>query len=198
MYLKETYPEIPVPMKDFNTHVQVRVMRKVLETVTDPRRRQILITTIEHADAEGSGRYEDLIATCSKKHQSYRYWGSGDSSDHKTPQSYAELEVYYKGLIDSKIWMIHHDLDKVVVGDDEVVMDGVLHQLFPAALIEPYFRFKPDLSYRAYQLTKRLIITFFFDEDGLSCGEHAYSDGLITAKDFTPVTDQYLPDLFKA
>src|SRR5258706_583462 len=59
-------------------------------------------------------------------------------------------------------------------------------------------RFAPHPSYRAYQLTKRLIIIFFFDEDGLSCGEHAYSDGLITAKDFTPVEDQYLPDLFKA
>jgi threonine dehydrogenase-like Zn-dependent dehydrogenase len=52
-------------------------------------------------------------------------------------------------------------------------------------------------SYRAYQLTKRLIITFMFDADGLSCGEHAYSDGPITAKDLTPVEDQYLPDLFK-
>jgi hypothetical protein len=185
-------------MQDFDTHIQLKSLRKVLETLTDPRRRQILTETIKHAEAEGSGRYEALMATCSKKHQSYRFWGSGSSSAHETPQSYAQLEVYYKGLIDSKIWMIHHDLDKVVVGDDEVVMDGVLHQLFPTALIEPYFRFAPDLSYRAYQLTKRLIITFFFDEDGLSCGEHAYSDGLITPKDFTPVADQYLPDLFKA
>jgi len=198
MYLAKPYEEIPVPMQDFDTHIGVQSLRKVLETVTDPRRRQILTETIKHADAEGSGRYEALMATCSKKHQSYRFWGSGNSSAHETPQSYAQLEVYYKGLVDAKIWMIHHDLDKVVVGDDEVVMDGVLHQLFPTALIEPYFQFEPDPSYRAYQLTKRLIIIFFFDEDGLSCGEHAYSDGLITAKDFTPVEDQYLPHLFKA
>jgi hypothetical protein len=60
------------------------------------------------------------------------------------------------------------------------------------------FRFEPNQDYRAYQLTKRLIITFMFDEDGLSCGEHAYSDGPITAKDLTPVEDRYLPDLFAA
>ena len=96
MYLAKPYPEIPVPMQDFDTRIQVKCLRKVLETITDPRRRQILITTIEHADAEGSGRYEALIATCSKKHQSYLYWGSGNSSAHETPQSFAALEVYYR------------------------------------------------------------------------------------------------------
>jgi hypothetical protein len=199
MYLQETIPARPIPMRDFDSHIQVKVMRKVLESITDPRRRQILAKTIEHADAEGNGRYLGLIGTCSKKHQSYLYWGSGNSSSApKTPQNYPDLEVYYKDMIDSKAWMIHHELDKVIVGDDEVVMDGVLHQLFPTALAELLFQFKPDKSYRAYQLTKRLIITFIFDADGLSCGEHSYSDGPITATDLTPVEDQYLPDLFKA
>jgi hypothetical protein len=199
MYRTQTAAESPIPMQDFDSHTQVRALRKVLESIIEPRRRQILAKTIEHADAEGNGRYPELIATCSKKHQSYRYWGSGDSSlVPQTPQSYAELEAYYKGVIDSKTWMIHHELDKVIVGNHEVVMDGVIHQLYPSALIEPLFRFKPDPAYRAYQLTKRLIITFMFDEDGLSCGEHAYSDGPITTKDLTPVEDRYLPDLFKA
>jgi hypothetical protein len=199
MYRTEAAAESPIPMQDFDSHTQVKVLRKVLESITDPRRRLILARTIEHADAEGNGRYPELIATCSKQRQSYRYWGSGDSSlVPKTPQTYAELEVYYKGVIDSKTWMIHHELDKVIVGDDEVVMDGVIHQLYPTALIEPLFRFEPNQDYRAYQLTKRLIITFMFDNDGLSCGEHAYSDGPITAKDLTPVEDRYLPDLFKA
>jgi len=72
-------------MPDFGSHTQVRILRKVLESNTDPRRRLILARAIEHADAEGNGRYPELIATCSKRRQSYRYWGSGDSSGTSAP-----------------------------------------------------------------------------------------------------------------
>jgi hypothetical protein len=198
MHLKQTIEEKPIAMQDFDPQVQVKTLRKVRDSITDPRRRQILDNLIEHAAVEGGGRYHELMASCSRKRQSYEQWGIGGPAAAQAPQSYAELEVYYKAVIDSKIWMLHYDLDKVVVGDDEVLMDGVLHQLYPAYLIEPMFQFKPDPRYRAYQMTKRLGIVFTFDEDGLSSGEHSYANGPITAKDLTPVEDRYLPDLFKA
>jgi hypothetical protein len=199
MHLKQTIEEKPIAMQDFDPHAQVNTLRKVLESITDPRRRQILGNLIEHATVEGGGRYHELMASCSRKRQSYNQWGISDGAAVvKAPQSYAELEIYYKSVIDSKIWMLHYDLDKVIVGDDEVLLDGVLHQLYPTNFMEPLFQFKADPRYRAYQMTKRLSIVFTFDEDGLSSGEHSYANGPITAKDLTPVEDQYLPELFKA
>ncbi len=147
--------------------------------------------------AQRSGRFADLMATCSKKRQSYVF-----SGDPNRPQiqvsNHAELETYYRGLIDSRTWMLHYDLDKVTVGDDEIVLDGVLHQLYPTELVNRAFPFQLDPGYRAYQLTKRLCVIFLFDEEGLSAGEQAYSRGPIGPENFTPVEDEHLPALFRA
>lgn len=194
----QPFDEKPIYMCDFDNTHHLKRMREELGRITEPRRRQILINMIEHAEAEGQGFYDDLMATCSRKQQSYFYWGSGarDASSY-LPQSYVELEHYYKNLMDSKTWMLHYELDKIVVGDDAILVDGVLHQLYPTALIEPLFGISVNPEYRAYQMTKRLATSFLFDEDGKGCGEHAYNNGPIVANDFTPVDDCYLPGIFK-
>jgi hypothetical protein len=195
MFLKTPYEEIPVPMERFDPTIHVKVLKQVLETIKEPHRRKILTNVIEHAAAEGDGRYEDLMATCSKRSQSYLSWGSGEQP---RVNSYADLEVYYGSLIAAKVWMIHYDMDKVIVGDDAVMMDGVLHQLYPTELVPVAFKFELDPAYRAYQMTKRISVIFIFDEDGISCGEHAYANGPFVPQNFTPVEDQYLPSLFTA
>ena len=193
------YEEKPLDMANFDSMAQCKAMRAELENLTDPRRRKILTNMIEHAEAEGRGEYDELMASCSRKRQSYVFWGSGDNSiTSYLPQSYEQLLGHYKGLMDSRTWMLHYDLDKIIVGDDEVLIDGVLHQLYPTELIEPLFGIKVDNKYRAYQMTKRLATLFLFDEDGMGCGEHAYANGPTKASDLTPVEDKYLPDLFKA
>ncbi|MGO9444252.1 MAG: hypothetical protein ACLPXB_05660 [Thiobacillaceae bacterium] len=45
MYAKQTYEEKPIPMKDFDPQARVKVLRKVLESIAEPRRRNILTTT---------------------------------------------------------------------------------------------------------------------------------------------------------
>lgn len=197
MHLKTVYQERPVPMQDFDGLHHVKVMKEVLDTLTEPRRRQIMRNMIEHVITECSGHYAELMATCSRKRQSYYSWGRGDPLPGSDPQSYEELEAYYRDLVDSRAWMAHGELDKVIVGDDEIVLDGVLHQLVPTEMVEPLFGVTVDPAYRAYQMTKRMCIIFMFDEDGRSCGEHAYGNGPTSARDLTPVDDQYLPDMFR-
>lgn len=196
---RQPFAEKPLDMAHFDSMAQCKAMRRELDRLTDPRRRKILSNMIEHAEAEGQGRYDDLMASCSKKSQSYVFWGSGNNSiTDYLPQSYEQLLGHYKGLMDSKTWMLHYELDKIIVGDDEILIDGVLHQLYPTALIEPLFGIAVDPKYRAYQMTKRLATLFLFDEDGVGCGEHAYANGPTKPEDLTPVEDRYLPDLFKA
>ena len=196
MYLTQPYEVRPIPMAQFDTTAQLTVLRQVLASIKEPRRRLILQNVIDHADAEAGGRYADLMATCSRKRQSYLF--SRDMGLLKLPTSYAELETYYADIIASRTWMLHYELDKVVVGDDEVVLDGVMHQLYPTDLLaQLYPALALDPRHRAYQLTLRLCVMFLFDEDGLSAGEHAYGRGDISQDSFSPVEDRYLPDLFK-
>ncbi|MBI2311314.1 MAG: hypothetical protein HYU77_02280 [Betaproteobacteria bacterium] len=197
MHLKTVYKEKPVPMQDFDGQHHIKLLNEVLGTLTDPRRRQIMQNTIEHLTTLGSGHYAELMAACSRERQSYYSWGRGDPLPGTNPQSYEELEAYYKYVVDSRAWMVHAELDKIIVGDDEIVLDGVLHQLCPTELIEPMFGIQVDTAYRAYQMTKRMCMIFMFDEDGIGCGAHAYYNGPTSAKDLTPVADQYLPDIFR-
>jgi hypothetical protein len=62
MFLQTPYEEIPVPMETFDPTIHVKVLRRVLESIREPHRRKILTNVIDHAAAEGDGRYEDLMA----------------------------------------------------------------------------------------------------------------------------------------
>ena len=198
MHLKTVYPEKPIPMQDFDGQHYVKLLNEVLGTLTDPRRRLIMQSMIEHLLTEHGGRYAELMEICSQKTQSYQAWGLGAGLSGAGPQSYEELAAYYWDVVDSKAWMVHGELDKVIVGDDEIVLDGVLHQLVPTEMVEPLFGVTVDPAYRAYQMTKRLCIIFLFDEDGRTCGEHVYGNGPTTARDLTPVDDQSLPGLLRS
>lgn len=199
MHRIDSFDEKPIDMKDFDPMAQVNTLKKVQETIKDERRRKILDNAINHAIAEASGNYEALMASCSRKRQSYMFWGATPGSlQHPVKSSYEELEKFYGGIIASGAWRIHFDVDKVVVGDDEIVMDGVMHQLYPTEILNAMMPFKVDSSHRAYQMTKRMAVTFMFDEDGISCGEHSYTNGPVVPGDFTPIPDSYALKIFNA
>lgn len=199
MFRAEPYPETPILMKDFDNSAHVKALKRELETIQDPRRRKILENSIEHAIAEGEGNYDRLMNSCSRKRQSYYFWGSAAGTvQNPVKSSYEELKAFYRAIIDSGAWNIHYDLDKIVVGDDAVVMDGVMHQIFPTAVVNAMMPYKLDETHQAYQMSKRLTVAFLFDEDGVSCGEHSYTNGPVSPNDFTPVDAQYVPASCKA
>jgi len=94
--------------------------------------------------------------------------------------------------------VIHFEVEKLVVGDDVVFVEGLVHQLYPGHLVEPFFGVKPEDPARVQQLTKRTALSFVFDADGKGAGEHAWSDGPTVAADFTPVPDDEVPAIFHA
>jgi hypothetical protein len=194
MYIGRVLESRPIAMKDFDPMAVVHVARRHLETIEEPRRRRILENFIEHAEAEASGDYERLMASCSRKRQQYATHGS----DFPAPGSYAELEVHYRNLIAMNLYLIHFEVEKLVVGTDVVFVEGLVHQLYPGQLVEPVFGFAVDDPEAVYQLTKRTALTFVFDEDGKGAGEHAYADGPTTPDDLVKVAPEEVPAAFWA
>ena len=196
MYTGQVLEEKPLDMRQFDPLNVARVAEAHLATLADPRQRQILQNFIEHAAAEATGDYARLMASCSRRRQSYTAWGAGAGYAAHLPQSYAELERHYHGLIAANIYLIHVEVEKLTVGRDTLALDGIVHQLYPGELIEPLFGFAPADPGAVQQLTKRSCIFFVFDEDGLGCGEHAYSNGPTTPADLCPVPPQLVPEAF--
>lgn len=192
MYVGHILENKPIDMKQFDTEAVAKVARLHLETIQEPRRRQVLQNFIDHAQAEASGDYEGLMATCSRKEQTYATYGS----DFGSPQSYAELETHYHGLIQANIYVIHFEVEKLVVDDDALAVEGLVHQLYPGELLEPIFGIEVDEKEAVYQATKRTCVFFIFDEEGMGCGEHAYSDGPLTADDVVKLAPDEVPEIF--
>lgn len=192
MYVGYVLENRPISMKEFDPSNVVNVARRYLETIREPRRRQILENFIEHAEAEATGRYEDLMASCSRKRQQYATFGS----DFPAPQSYEELEAHYRGLIESNLYLIHFEVEKLIVGDDEIFLDGLVHQLYPGGMIGPLFGVQVDDESAVYQLTKRTGVAFVFDEEGKGAGEQAYSDGPTTLEDLVKLAPEEVPEAF--
>jgi len=198
MYIGRTLAEQPIDMRDFDPLHVARVAEGELARLTNPRQRQILENFIEHAAAEATGDYPRLMASCSRRRQSYTAWGAGAGYADRLPQSYEALEQHYYGLIAANIYLIHFDVEKLTVGRDTLAVDGIVHQLYPGRLIEPLFGFAVPDAAAVYQLSKRSCIFFVFDEEGKGCGEHAYSNGPTTAQNLSLVPAGQVPAAFHA
>ena len=75
-------------------------------------------------------------------------------------------------------------------------MEGLVHQLYPGALLEPLFGIAVDDAEAVYQVTKRTCVFFTFDEEGMGTGEQAYSDGPLTEEDIVKLAPDEVPELF--
>lgn len=178
MYQHEVNPKA-APMADFSQFdptAAARLANAELAGISDPRRRQILINFRDHALAECMGDYDALMATCSRKRQNYvvHSASSNDFSAHQ-PQSYEELLPHYKALIDLNMYVIHTDIKKLTVGDDELFIDVSHHQILPGDIAVNLYGIAEADPEATYEMFARLWIVFVFDEDGLGCGEHAFS-----------------------
>jgi len=178
MYLQEVAPTA-APLADFSTFdptAAARMANAELSKIADPRRRKILINFLDHALAESMGDYDALMATCSQKRQNYvvHSASSNNFSAHQ-PQSYAELLPHYKALIDLNMYVIHTDIKKLTVGDDELFIDVSHHQILPGEIAVNLYGIEEADPAGTYEMFARIWVVFIFDEDGLGCGEHAYS-----------------------
>ncbi len=196
MYIGRMLQEEPLDMRQFNPNHVAEVAESCRSSMHTPRQRQILDNFIEHARAEANGHYEALMASCSRKCQSYSAWGAGEGYQAGLPQSYEALVHHYRMLIELNIYLIHFEVEKLIVGEDELVLDGIVHQLYPGELLSAIFGVEVEDPQAVYQLTKRTCIFFVFDEEGKGCGEHAYSNGPTTAANIIRVPPELVPEAF--
>lgn len=198
MYLKHFLTEAPISMNSFNPENAANVAREVLATIQEPRRRQILHNFIAHAAAEASGRYDELMASCSRKSQSYAVYGTGqEDPTENQPQNFEELEKHYRGMIEANAYLLHFDVEKLTVGNDELWLEGVVHLLLQGHIIQAaYNNLEIDDPNAVYMLSRKTALTFIFDEDGKACGEHAYTHGPNTQKHLTKITPNQVPEQF--
>ena len=187
------------PMADFSRFdptAAARVANEHLKTISDPRRRKILINFRDHALAECMGDYDALMATCSQKAQNYIVHSStrNEFTDNQ-PQSYEELLPHYKALIDFNMYVIHTELKKLTVGDDELFIDVSHHQIIPGNVAVDLYGIKEANRDAVYEMFARLWVVFVFDEDGMGAGEHSYS-GTTTIDNLRELSPEEIPEQF--
>ena len=193
MHATATAEVKPLDMRRFNHRAGHEFALPLRGSFGLERRNAIFENYLAHVDTESRGDYGGLMATCSRRSQSYAAYFSPYAEKAGMPQSYAELERYYHDLVASNTYLIHREVDKLVVGDDELFVDGVIHQLYPGrVLVERGLQLDPKT---VYQLTARVGVLFMFDEDGLGCGEHAYAP-VITEVHYTTVAPDLVPKVF--
>jgi len=193
MIARKMAESVPLDMKHFNSRAGYEFAAPLLGTFDSARRNAIFQNYVDHVDTESQGDYAGLMATCSKKRQSYAAYFSPAGPTTGLPQSYAELEKYYHDLVVGNTYLIHREVDKLIVGDDELLVDGVIHQLYPGRVLTGRgLKLDPK---RVYQLTARVAVVFLFDEEGLGAGEHAYAPA-IDESNYTPVEAALVPEAF--
>jgi len=193
MHLATMHESKPLDMRRFDSRAGYKFAAPLRGTFGSARRNAIFDNYVAHVETEGRGDYAGLMATCSKKMQTYAGYFSPAGPSAGMPQSYAELEKYYHDLVVSNTYLIHREVDKLIVGDDELLVDGILHQLYPGRVLAGRgLKLDPK---RVYQLTARIAVVFLFDEDGLGAGEHAYAPP-INESYYTPVETELVPEAF--
>ncbi len=193
MYIDEIIDEQPLDMALFNSAASRQTATQVLATIEQPRRRQIMKNYIDHAYYEGTGELDKLMPLCSKQRQQYLKIGDANPTEG-LPQSYQELEKYYYELVCSNIYILHREIDKLIVGDNALLTDGVIHTLYPGDYLQDAMDVPQIDRAAVYQLTKRVPVVFLFDDEGLSVGEHIYMT--TSTAQFTVVDSEQVPAQF--
>ncbi len=166
-----------IDMKDFNPRAIANTAREVLKTIKEPQRRAILENFIEHAEAECTGDYDRLITSCSSKGQTYAVYGCMEPIKEIQPKSVEEMKDFYRTLVESNTYMIHGEIEKLIVGDHDLYVEIILHQLYPGEVVPMAFGFEFGAEGEVYQLTQRVATVFCFDDENKGCAEHSFTDG---------------------
>jgi hypothetical protein len=193
VYIGKFLQEHPLNMRFFNGAASKETATEVLATIEEPRRRKIMQNYIDHAYYESVGNLEMLMPLCSHKCQQYLKIGGPDLIQDM-PQSYSQLAEFYENMVRSNTYILHREIDKLIVGEDAVFTDGIIHTLYPGGHLQDVMNLPEVERDRVYQLTKRVPVVFLFDEEGLSVGEHIYMTP--SQPQLTEVAHEWVPEKF--
>lgn len=143
-----------------------------LATETDPRRRQVLETVVEHAKAEALPDYERLMATVSPSAH-YRFFGDDGVTDVNGKDG---VGAFYADLVATARNAVEHAVDRMAVDRDVVTTEGPMRMAFPAGHLAAAGVEVPDPD-GLYLYETRMMIVWGFDADGLVQCEDSYTAG---------------------
>lgn len=142
-----------------------------LAVESDPRRRQVLATIVEHAKAESLPDYERLMATVSP-HAHYRFFG--DQATEVVGKD--GVGAFYADLVETGRNRVEHAVERMVVDRDAVTTEGPMRMAYPGVFLADAGIEVPDVD-RMYLFCTRMMIVWGFDEDGLVHCEDSYNAG---------------------
>lgn len=167
-----------------DTSVLWKPYEERLAQTTEPRRRQVLETIIEHLRTESGGDLEGVMKTVAPDAAFRSPWGPG-------PQNWDEVKVHYEEMFaNGGIGNMSVDLKRLVVDDDTIVNEYVCYMLFPARMARAAGYSVPDDDghYAVWQSSATVLP---FDPDGLLRGEITYTTEK-NADDWKRVPDEEL------
>ena len=196
MYVGHILEEKHIDMADFNTRAIAESAREYLKDIKEPQRRAVLENFIEHAESECTGDFDRLIASCSSKSQSYAVYGSSQMQKDIQPSDVEGMKEYYNMLVASNCYLIHGEVEKLIVGDHDLYVEIMLHQLYPGEIIPLAFGFDFGKEGEVYQLTQRVATVFVFDDDNKGCAEHSWTDGITRPEQLRKEDPKTVPEAF--
>lgn len=196
MYVGRILKEEHIDMKDFNPLNISQTAREYLKDIKEPQRRAVLENFIEHAEAECTGDYERLIASCSSQNQTYAVYGCLEFIKEMQPQSVEEMKEFYHTLIASNTYLIHGEVEKLIVDEHDLYVEIILHQLYPGEFLPVAFGMDFGKEGEVYQLTQRVATVFVFDDENKGCGEHSWTDGPTQPEWFRKEDPKEVPEQF--
>jgi hypothetical protein len=161
----------------------------VIAGATEGKMVQLLGVLRAHMAAEIAEDIDGLLATLSPKQVQYRTWGA---SAELSPGTHEAVVDFYRSRKRLGQLYFQYDIDRLTVGDDVIVTDGVMISLLSgAAAAELGF---PGLEPSdVYEVTTRICTTWPFDDTGLLTGEESYTVPL----DMRKLDDTEVPDEFR-
>lgn len=147
-------------------------VEKRLGDETDPVLRRNLETILAHMKAEAAGDVDGLLETLSEDVAYHTY--ASPHARELNPVGKAEVRTFYERFIASGATRLQLDIDRLVVGRDCVLTEGLMRMAYPGrTLVASGFEIDDPDAYYLYEA--RMAVLWPMDENGLARGEDTYT-----------------------
>jgi hypothetical protein len=155
---------------------KTKTWRKVeerLDRETSPRKRALLENVLAHMKAESVPDLDGLMTTLGP-HPDYHFWGpTGDTG----PKGTDAVRAFYTAFASSGAHRLEYDVERLVVDDDCVVLEGVMRIIYPGRTLAAMGRTVDDPD--GWYLYEDRMVTFWpYDENAKLIGEDSYTVGV--------------------
>ena len=166
-----------------------------IAATSNPRHRAPLKTVREHVSAELDGRDLNRIMNTLCPDPQYHFWGAGIGDFG--PKGREAVAAFYKKFLDDGYNKHQHLFERIVVDDNNVVLDGEMRIVFPGKALRG-MGLQVDDADASYLFSYRAAAIFSFDDDGKCLCEDSYSDGLPTLERLIKLKPEEVPERITA